>query len=84
MKIYDTMPNYEDWCKEAQLEPYSDQAEEAWCEWISSMMEPCPVSLIAGDPHLYLPGTGAVVPWHIMGDTRDSIEVCAYCATHSL
>lgn len=40
----------------------------------------CPVAEIAGDIHHFVVGTGVRVEWHVMGDTRTEVEVCASCA----
>ena len=40
----------------------------------------CPVSAIAGPVHSFVPGSGVVVPWSVMGDDRQAVEVCADCA----
>lgn len=49
----------------------------------------CPVGEVAIDRHYYVVGTGKVVEWHIMGDSRTEVEVCSMCArcdeeTHQL
>lgn len=44
----------------------------------------CPVAEIAGEFHYLVRGSGVVVPWSVMGDSRDSVEVCAECASHSV
>lgn len=43
----------------------------------------CPVSEIAGPVHSFVPGSGVVVPWSVMGDSRQTVEVCADCGEHS-
>lgn len=43
----------------------------------------CPVSEVAGPVHLFVPGSGVVVSWSVMGDTRQTVEVCADCGEHS-
>lgn len=40
----------------------------------------CPVGDLAGLPHDYVVGTGAVVMWDVLGDSRDVVEVCRVCA----
>lgn len=42
----------------------------------------CPVAEIAGEFHYLVSGSGVVVPWSVMGDGRESVEVCAECASH--
>lgn len=33
MKIFDSIPAYEDWCKENGLNPDNDDNYNAYCEW---------------------------------------------------
>ena len=40
----------------------------------------CPAGDLVGDPHTYVIGTGAVVVWDVLGDSRDVVEVCRSCA----
>lgn len=46
----------------------------------AARMVPCPVGQVANDPHDFVRGTGVEVEWHVMGDPRTSVEVCAECA----
>lgn len=48
-----------------------------------ALWELCPVSDIAGPVHLFVSGSGVVVPWSVMGDDRGTVEVCADCGKHS-
>ena len=40
----------------------------------------CPVGDIAGVPHTFRAGSGVVVSWDILGDSRGRVEVCGRCA----
>ena len=33
MKIFESKPNYEEWCKENDLNPNNDDNYNAYCEW---------------------------------------------------
>lgn len=39
----------------------------------------CPVGEVACSPHSYERGTGVIVEWSVMGDSRTSVEVCTEC-----
>lgn len=40
----------------------------------------CPVSELAGEDHYFQTGSGQVIEWDVMGDSRTELEVCASCA----
>jgi predicted amidophosphoribosyltransferase len=42
----------------------------------------CPVSDLVGPEgrHTFPTGAGVVIPWHVMGDERQTVEVCPACA----
>ena len=42
--------------------------------------EICPVSEVIGEDHYFIAGTGKIVQWDIMGDSRAEVEVCLSCA----
>lgn len=42
----------------------------------------CPGGWLSGDEHDFDPHTeGVVIPWHVLGDSRKTVVVCAGCAT---
>ena len=47
------------------------------------VVERCPVSDLSGPVHYFDVGTGVLVPWSVMGDSRDRVTVCPLCAEHS-
>ena len=40
----------------------------------------CALGMMTGEWHRYPSGTGQVIPWDVMGDSRTELEVCASCA----
>ena len=37
MKIFDSIPSYEDWCKENGLKPENDENYNSYCEWMANL-----------------------------------------------
>ena len=58
------------------------EAVRALIDEIATIRRPvlCPVSELTGEAHHFIPGTGRVVEWDVMGDSRHTVEVCQSCA----
>lgn len=40
----------------------------------------CPVGELVGDPHTFSPSESVTVEWDVLGDSRQTVRVCAECA----
>lgn len=57
------------------------EARQRWREWERARQVACPVGDLSGVLHTFRAGSGVVVPWSVMGDRRDCVEVCRRCAS---
>jgi hypothetical protein len=63
-----------DWTKDAPPKLANDSVRPG-----GGRMKWCSVGDMTGKWHRYPSGTGQVVPWDVMGDTRTEVEVCSSC-----